>query len=1481
VSAAVHAPRPKAARAEPGPARPLETPAAAGGEHALALALHPGAGRAAGAAAPPPAPPPPAAKTLRRTCAHGCDEDLVVHRKCAACAAAEEVERRSGVRQPLCPSCEREREAADPPLQRRTEGGGRPTLGAADGSGPAREGGAAASVRTVLGSGGGRPLDPGTRAFFEAGFGRGLGGVRVHTGPQADASARAVDALAYTVGNDVVFRAGHYAPASGAGKRLLAHELAHTLQQGQAGGPSLQGFSVSRPGDPAEREADAAADAVLRGGPVPSFSAAPAAVARDAGGAGAPPVVDAAAVSAAADRIIDRLDGYTSGADSTDILNEFSDTDAAFDRALMDELQRRGAVGWLFGDMTEEDGRTLRARLIRLHAAANILELIADDIVSRLEGWTSENDSHAILADFNGLSGGEIDSLLLLVEARAEKGSDATREWLFGDLDGATGFKLAKALYEADAPRASGYAAGWTVDRVYSLVSGYTSHADSTTIVEALEQVPETRQDYVRYRLDALCRASREQGIDDTLMEDLDVADYVRLQKIPGYALRPYDRQPSWYEEAWETIVSYVDYGLVLVEWVACGLVGVVTGILSVIWDIVVLVKDIVVAVWDLLGSLVYLLSGGAAGSGEWLAVKDFFRGIGHLFTDPGAVFDQMWEGLKADFDSIEGPLTQCRRAEFIVRKFINAIINIALIFVAGYGAVKGLAAGAQGVAQFANMVREVGFVRAVANVSGKVVSAGKGVVGATATAASELATALRSPAKLLGQVRGRLSKVLIAAEDEGYWNYLRTRTHAGVKGTLEEEGKFWRAQREYWRTRGKAQQAREAELGATVGEVEATLQEGKVPEGAQKTIASADEQARALDMESSQLHDEVTGARTAKPAETRPVETKPVETKPGETKPVEPKPAETKPAETKPAETKPAEEKAPGVPEKDKPPVKLPDEEGVTAKHPTRDGQHEVRIKHRAIERCSANCELCRRVHGPLLEERPDLDRLLARLEVLAQDDTRALQVAAEAALLDQRARTIYDLRAMGTADLEARAAAASASGDMVIANEARYVLARRARLNLTYEQFTRETLRTALGEGTTAELERAFGARGLPGLADHVGGERLGRLLTGATPDELAALSESIGNRALGALGQDLTGTELKALLAEWSETTVGWAAGELRGSEVRPLLTGLDEHSMRHLRDVRPSELLDLKNRLGASYLSTLGAEVDASALRHMFATISEDVARGIISERRQSGTLGQLNEFGRNIGQGRLTAAEGGTAELVSPPPVTAATGVLDTQMSVYVNEGRAGLITGTPWTGLTSRQQMALDRLIGMTTGECRAGLEQLRAGTPWSTLTPARQEAVRTLSPATGGVDLRVNPITVAEEGAPGAGLSRTGFDIPVDRNSAQYREVLRELEEIPNLNAGRTGEGPFVSVGGGGPAGAADRAVVADALFASNPSTPLTLYTADEGVYKALAQRANINPRTTQGGIHVKYRDGFIVTSPSTGLKLKVVPIK
>jgi len=85
-------------------------------------------------------------------------------------------------------------------------------------------------VHTVLGTAG-VPLDAEARAFMEPRFGRDFGAVRIHTDHQAAASARVIGASAYTVGQHIVFAAGSYTPGTDDGKRLLAHELAHTLQQ--------------------------------------------------------------------------------------------------------------------------------------------------------------------------------------------------------------------------------------------------------------------------------------------------------------------------------------------------------------------------------------------------------------------------------------------------------------------------------------------------------------------------------------------------------------------------------------------------------------------------------------------------------------------------------------------------------------------------------------------------------------------------------------------------------------------------------------------------------------------------------------------------------------------------------------------------------------------------------------------------------------------------------------------------------------------------------------------------------------------------------------------------------------------------------------------------------------------------------------------------------------------------------------------------
>lgn len=143
---------------------------------------------------------------------------------------------------------------------------------------------AASPVHDVVGSGGGTPLDAGTRSTMEAAFGQSFEDVRIHTDERASRSAEAVGANAYTVGSDVVFRSGQFDTSSATGQRTLAHELTHVVQQRSGpvdGTEAPGGIRLSDPGDRFERAAEASADQVmasvqqLRAEPAASASAQP------------------------------------------------------------------------------------------------------------------------------------------------------------------------------------------------------------------------------------------------------------------------------------------------------------------------------------------------------------------------------------------------------------------------------------------------------------------------------------------------------------------------------------------------------------------------------------------------------------------------------------------------------------------------------------------------------------------------------------------------------------------------------------------------------------------------------------------------------------------------------------------------------------------------------------------------------------------------------------------------------------------------------------------------------------------------------------------------------------------------------------------------------------------------------------------------------------------------------------------------------
>ncbi len=129
------------------------------------------------------------------------------------------------------------------------------------------------SAVAAASSSSGSALPENLQRKFESSLGADLSGVRVHTGDSSAAANDAVGAKAYTMGNDIHFGAGHYDPSSADGEHLLAHEVAHTVQQ--SGGAQRMQFKleVSSPGDHLEVEADRAADAMVSGTSATVFGA--------------------------------------------------------------------------------------------------------------------------------------------------------------------------------------------------------------------------------------------------------------------------------------------------------------------------------------------------------------------------------------------------------------------------------------------------------------------------------------------------------------------------------------------------------------------------------------------------------------------------------------------------------------------------------------------------------------------------------------------------------------------------------------------------------------------------------------------------------------------------------------------------------------------------------------------------------------------------------------------------------------------------------------------------------------------------------------------------------------------------------------------------------------------------------------------------------------------------------------------------------
>ncbi|MBE9180040.1 DUF4157 domain-containing protein [Oculatella sp. LEGE 06141] len=169
-------------------------------------------------------------------------QTTILQRQCAACGQHTGAGRK-------CPNCEQQSAL----LQRRSAHQAEPSD-------------VPPIVHDVLNSPG-QPLETSSRQFMESRFGQDFSNVRVHTDTKAAASANAVKALAYTVGHHVVFAAGQHTPTTTGGQHLLAHELAHVLQQGTLH-TSTSTIDFANDSSSAEANADAVADAVLASHPI-------------------------------------------------------------------------------------------------------------------------------------------------------------------------------------------------------------------------------------------------------------------------------------------------------------------------------------------------------------------------------------------------------------------------------------------------------------------------------------------------------------------------------------------------------------------------------------------------------------------------------------------------------------------------------------------------------------------------------------------------------------------------------------------------------------------------------------------------------------------------------------------------------------------------------------------------------------------------------------------------------------------------------------------------------------------------------------------------------------------------------------------------------------------------------------------------------------------------------------------------------------
>ncbi len=571
----------------------------------------------------------------------------------------------------------------------------------------------------------------------------------------------------------------------------------------------------------------------------------------------------------AAQDVYDALYGATSSDDSTIILMNLDKRNkASTDNVIHLVAEKGGAsvsdiIELMYDDLVSSDWKKLYAHLVTIQA--NKLEkAIAIEVNSYLSGYTSDSNSNEIYKIFVGdapVKGDLLAGVLIYLEVENGNKRNEMAEFLFGDLTLTDAHRLSLHFFNSGNFYAVSYASYWYAYKVKDLIAGYTGIEDSRSIVKNFEKVPSTFLTFVWYELETLTIKEWGEEASKSLMDDMQQEDYEKLRVLLP-KLPVYNPETSWLGWTWDKIMIGYDYLEGLVEYIVCGIVGIIIGILSVIGDLIVMVGDIFIAAKNILGMIVYYISGGSICRGSKESVFEFFTGISEFFGAPGTAISKMWNELTLEASLIEGPFRECQLAIFWTRRFANLIVNIILILVAGYGAVKLVIESIEGIAALVQTGKLLSALKSLpSKLSTKIKGLPSSVSKSIAAGVSKVIGLIKNPTKIIASTRNAITAVRLAANDEGYFNFLRKQ----VGKAIEKESTYWKERKEFWKKGSE-----EVDINLGKAEDKLTIAVDNVvddPAKAEALVLEAEQDTQVAEKKASELMDDVNGKTEGKPA--------------------------------------------------------------------------------------------------------------------------------------------------------------------------------------------------------------------------------------------------------------------------------------------------------------------------------------------------------------------------------------------------------------------------------------------------------------------------------------------------------------------------------------------------------------------------------------------------------------------------------------